>query len=136
MMGAVCVQQPPAPDPRYATDKHACTHIMCTHAHAHTHCVHASNDARTHITLLRLPFTCPFSERVYNVVITQSKIKLLGYLVIFVVALVDADRHDVVLVPNVTVGNNTVVQSVIRTLKPGDSILMLSLAYGKSIKCI
>ena len=45
----------------------------------------------------------------------------------------DADRHDVVMVPNVTIGNNTVVQSVLRTLKKGDSILGFNLAYGISI---
>ena len=54
-------------------------------------------------------------------------------MVFYIHTYIDADRRDVVLVPNVTVGNNTVVQSVLRTLKPGDSILMLSLAYGKSI---
>ena len=42
----------------------------------------------------------------------------------------DAERHDVVLVPTATVGINSVVQSVVRTLKPGAAILMLNLAYG------
>ena len=42
----------------------------------------------------------------------------------------DADKEEVVFVPNATVGNNAVIQSVVRTLKKGDSILMLSLAYG------
>ena len=50
-----------------------------------------------------------------------------------IIFLSDADRNDVVLVPNATVGNNTVVQSVVRTLKPGDSILMLNLAYGMTV---
>ena len=35
-----------------------------------------------------------------------------------------------VLLQNATVAINTVVQSVLRTLKAGDSILILSLAYG------
>ena len=43
---------------------------------------------------------------------------------------VDAERHDVVLVPTATVGINSVVQSVVRKLKPGAAILMLNLAYG------
>lgn len=43
----------------------------------------------------------------------------------------DADRHDVVFVPNTTTGIESVVQSVARTLGKGDSILMTSLAYGK-----
>ena len=43
----------------------------------------------------------------------------------------DCGRDEVVFVPNATVGINTVVQSVLRTLHKGDSILMLSLAYGK-----
>lgn len=60
----------------------------------------------------------------------------LAHVIRRVAKFVDADRHDVLLVPNATVGVNTVVQSVLRTLKPGDSILLLSLAYGTVIKLL
>ncbi len=52
----------------------------------------------------------------------------------------DADRDEIVFVRNATVGNNAIIKSVVSTLKPGDSILTLSVAYGKgtalsSIQC-
>jgi selenocysteine lyase/cysteine desulfurase len=37
---------------------------------------------------------------------------------------------DVVFAQNATTGINAVVQSVVKTLKSGDAILMTSLAYG------
>ncbi len=45
-------------------------------------------------------------------------------------SLIDAARTDVVFVENATTGNNAVIRSVAKTLKPGDSILMTSFAYG------
>ena len=36
-------------------------------------------------------------------------------------------------VRNATTGNSTVIRSVVATLKPGDSMIMLSVAYGTSV---
>ena len=44
---------------------------------------------------------------------------------------IDAAKTDVVFVQNASTGNNAVIQSVLRTLKPGDSILTTSVAYGE-----
>ena len=43
----------------------------------------------------------------------------------------DADPADLVFIPNATTGNCTVVMSVVKTLKPGDSIAILNTGYGK-----
>lgn len=51
----------------------------------------------------------------------------------FIYKLVDADRDEIVFLRNATVGNNTIIKSVVSTLKPGDSILTLSVAYGKGV---
>lgn len=44
----------------------------------------------------------------------------------------DAAKTDIVFVQNATTGNNAVIQSVVKTLKPGDSILMTSFTYGEN----
>lgn len=44
----------------------------------------------------------------------------------------DASKLDVVFVENATTGNNAVIRSVVKTLTPGDSILMTSFAYGRN----
>ena len=42
----------------------------------------------------------------------------------------DADPADLVLLPNVTTGNSTVVKSIVKQFLPGNSIYTLNLAYG------
>ena len=42
----------------------------------------------------------------------------------------DCSAQDLVLIPNVTTGTSTVVQEVVRSLSPGDRILVLNLTYG------
>lgn len=44
----------------------------------------------------------------------------------------DADPGDVVFVQNATTGINAVIRSIVKTFQPGDSILLLDIAYGKS----
>ena len=44
---------------------------------------------------------------------------------------VDADPSDVVMIPNVTTGVSTVVKSLVKTFKPGDTIYTLNVAYGE-----
>jgi len=44
---------------------------------------------------------------------------------------VDAERDEIVFIRNATVGNTTIIQQVVKTLNPGDSILTLTVAYGK-----
>ena len=45
----------------------------------------------------------------------------------------DADPTDIALVPNASTGTSTVVQRMIKTFQPGDSILTLSTTYGESL---
>lgn len=47
----------------------------------------------------------------------------------------DADPADIVLLPNVTTGNSTVVKSVVKQFLPGNSIYTLNLAYGTLLEC-
>lgn len=49
---------------------------------------------------------------------------------------VDADPADIVLLPNVTTGNSTVVKSVVKQFLPGNSIYTLNLAYGATKKLL
>ena len=46
----------------------------------------------------------------------------------------DAAKTDVVFVQNATTANNAVIQSVVKTFKPGDSILMTNLTYGQQLR--
>eukprot|EP00731_Ephydatia_muelleri_P028162 Em0019g1035a len=49
---------------------------------------------------------------------------------------VDADPADLVLLPNVTTGNSTVVKSIVKQFLPGNSIYTLNLAYGATKKLL
>ena len=44
-----------------------------------------------------------------------------------------AAKTDLVFVQNATTGNNAVIRSVVKTLKPGDSILTTSVTYGEHL---
>ena len=43
----------------------------------------------------------------------------------------DCDKKDIVFVQNATTGTNSVIQSFVKTLQPGDEILMTNFTYGK-----
>lgn len=45
----------------------------------------------------------------------------------------DADPDEVVFVQNATTGINSVIRSLMKEFHPGDSILMLDIAYGSLI---
>lgn len=50
----------------------------------------------------------------------------------YVIHTVDAAPHDVVLVPNVTTGVNTVVQSVCQRYSSQDTVLIFNTTYGRT----
>ena len=45
----------------------------------------------------------------------------------------DCAKTDVVFVQNATTGTNSVIQSLVKTLQPGDEVLMTSFTYGKGL---
>ncbi len=50
---------------------------------------------------------------------------------LFTIITPDAEKTDVVFVQNATTAINAVIQSVIKTFQPGDSILMTNITYGE-----
>jgi selenocysteine lyase/cysteine desulfurase len=66
----------------------------------------------------------------------RESLPLLVHVIRRLASFVDCDAVDLILVPNVTYANNTVLKSLVKNFIPGDRILSLNITYGSTKKIL